>query len=77
MVCNAGMETTTSPDAQLIADLGGATKVAQLLGYDKAQGGVQRVHNWITRGIPAAVKLEHPHLFLSVKAKRKQPARVD
>ena len=58
------MEQTKHPDAQLIADLGGATKVAELLGYSKADGGVQRVHNWTTRGIPADVKLGRPDLFL-------------
>lgn len=51
-------------DAQLIKDLGGPTKLAELLGYDKASGGVQRVANWVTRGIPAKVKLDHPDLFL-------------
>lgn len=38
-------------------------KVAELLGYAK-DGGVQRVQNWKTRGIPPAVKLERPDLFL-------------
>ena len=51
-------------DKQLIESLGGPAKVAELLGYDK-QGGVQRVHNWMTRGIPPRVKLERPDLFLS------------
>lgn len=50
-------------DKQLIEDLGGAAKVAELLGYEK-HGGVQRVHNWTVRGIPAKVKLAHPELFL-------------
>lgn len=62
------MEQTPHPDARLIADLGGATKVAEMLGYDTAQGGVQRVHNWTTRGIPAAVKVERPDLFLRDQA---------
>lgn len=53
-----------SNDKKLIENLGGAAKVAELLGYDK-QGGVQRVHNWMTRGIPPKVKLEHPELFLN------------
>ncbi|MDE1999934.1 MAG: hypothetical protein KGI52_13540 [Burkholderiales bacterium] len=51
-------------DAKLIESLGGPSKVAELLGYDK-DGGVQRVHNWIERGIPPKVKLEHPEIFLS------------
>lgn len=62
------MEATHHSDAQLIADLGGAAKVAELLGLDKGKGGVQRVHNWIARGIPAAVKLAHPALFLRQQA---------
>lgn len=50
-------------DRELIERLGGPTKVAELLGYQKF-GGVQRVQNWTTRGIPARVKLEHPEIFL-------------
>ncbi|MGE0349838.1 hypothetical protein [Hydrogenophaga sp.] len=54
----------THPDAGLIKDLGGPAKLAEILGYDKAAGGVQRVQNWTTRGIPAAVKVQRPDLFL-------------
>ena len=50
-------------DRLLIAELGGVTKVAEMLGLQKI-GGVQRVQNWLTRGIPAEVKLQHPKLFL-------------
>ena len=57
-------EGTMVSDKQVIADLGGPTKVAELLGYPK-HGGIQRVQNWITRGIPAKVKLAHPILFPS------------
>ena len=57
-------ERTMTEDAKLIESLGGPSKVAELLGYDK-DGGVQRVHNWIERGIPPKVKLEHPEIFLS------------
>lgn len=57
-VFNAGHMT----DAELINHLGGPTKVAELLKYDK-QGGVQRVQNWLVRGIPAQVKLDHLELF--------------
>lgn len=60
-------------DAQLIAELGGPAKVAELLGYKKS-GGHQRVHNWISRGIPARVKLEHPEIFLQ-KAVNKNPSQ--
>lgn len=37
-----------------------------MLGYDKSKGGVQRVANWQTRGIPAEVRLEHPHIFAAI-----------
>ena len=51
-------------DRALIEELGGPAAVADMLGYDKRDGGIQRVSNWLTRGIPAAVKLERPDLFL-------------
>ena len=51
-------------DTKLINDLGGPTKVAALLGMKK-RGSVQRVQNWLTRGIPAQVKADYPHLFLN------------
>ena len=57
-------------DRQLIDDLGGPARVAELLGYRK-NGGVQRVHNWRTRGIPAAVKVERPDLFMPHLFKRR------
>lgn len=50
-------------DAELIDKLGGPAKVCELLGYEK-DGGVQRVQNWITRGIPYKVKVERPDLFM-------------
>lgn len=50
-------------DRDLIEALGGAAKVAALLGLEK-HGGVQRVHNWKTRGIPASVKISRPDLFM-------------
>jgi len=52
-------------DAQLIAHLGGPAKVAELLGLDK-QGGTQRVQNWIARGIPYRVRVEHPKIFKKI-----------
>ena len=63
MVFNAGMT-----DSELIRHLGGPTKVAELIGFDKTAGGVQRVQNWITRGIPPRVKLQHPGVFLTAAA---------
>lgn len=52
-----------STDKSLIDALGGPSKVAELLGYDK-RGGRQRVNNWRRRGIPPKVKLEYPDVFL-------------
>lgn len=62
-------------DRKLIEDLGGPSKVAELLHFPK-QGGAQRVQNWLTRGIPAKVKVEHPELFMpgSVKSKKRKSA---
>lgn len=54
---------TLEADKALIESLGGPAKVAELLGYEK-DGGTQRVHNWLTRGIPPQVKLNHPDIFL-------------
>ncbi|MGZ9713919.1 hypothetical protein ACXX82_24280 [Glaciimonas sp. GNP009] len=52
--------------------LGGPAKVAELLGLDKTRGGVQRVQNWTTRGIPPKEKLARPDLFLPDHAVRHQ-----
>jgi hypothetical protein len=54
--------THQKTDQQLIKELGGPTKVARLLGFDKH--GPQRVQNWLLRGIPSSMKLRHPNLFL-------------
>jgi hypothetical protein len=51
----------TMTDKDRIIQLGGATKVSELLGL--GNGGAQRVHNWMTRGIPARIKLDRPDLF--------------
>lgn len=74
MVFNAVPMNTQ--DAQLIADLGGPAKVAELLKYDKQNGGVQRVQNWITRGIPPKVKLQFPEVFLVAGKPKKSTAKV-
>lgn len=44
---------------KLINDLGGVAKTAERLGVS-----VQRVNNWMTRGIPAQIKVDHPALFM-------------
>lgn len=64
MVFNCAMD-----DKSLIKDLGGPTKLAELLGFDKKRGGVQRVGNWVARGIPPAIKVQFPKIFMR-KAKR-------
>lgn len=50
-------------DQELIESLGGPAKVSRLLGFP-AQGGVQRVNNWLVRGIPSKIKLEYADIFL-------------
>lgn len=64
-------------DTDLIKRLGGPTRVAELLGYDKARGGVQRVQNWLTRGIPSSVKVERPDLFMPGYAPAAEPAKAE
>lgn len=54
-------------DHQLIENLGGAAAVARLLNF-KLMGGTQRVQNWKKRGIPAAIKVAFPHIFLAMPA---------
>lgn len=61
VVCNSAMSKEI--DRQLIVSLGGPTQVAELLNLPK-YGGVQRVQNWINRGIPSAVKVKYPHIFM-------------
>ena len=60
-------------DSQLIDALGGPAAVAELLGYDKRRGGIQRVHNWRTRGIPAAAKVLRPDLFMRPSEQAAKP----
>ena len=56
------------PDSKIIDRLGGPTKLANRLNYEK--GGAQRVQNWRVRGIPPQVKIDHPDLFLMDLADR-------
>lgn len=51
-------------DSKLIEQLGGTSQVAKL-----TKSSPQRVHNWKTRGIPAAIKLAYPKLFLNKKSR--------
>jgi len=50
-------------DAALIDRMGGSTTAAKLLGIEGPHA-AQRVSNWRTRCIPAAVKLAHYHLLV-------------
>lgn len=55
-------------DSELIENHGGPTKVAEILNMKPS-----RVCNWMDRGIPPKVKLEHPELFLpNMKQLRKK-----
>jgi hypothetical protein len=47
-------------DRELIKQLGGATALANRLGFSSKQ----RVHNWLYRGIPSSIKLAYPKIFL-------------
>lgn len=62
-------------DAALIHALGGPRKVCELLGYDKRTGGVQRINNWLMRGIPYKIKLEHAALWMSARQVAADQAR--
>ena len=53
-------------DKELIAFLGGTTMLAKKLGITSKQ----RINNWMTRGIPASVKLAYPKLFLNKRVKK-------
>lgn len=50
-------------DKELILALGGPTTVANMLGM-KYKGAAQRIQNWMTRGIPPRVKVDHPEIFM-------------
>ena len=60
------MDPTES--AELIDKAGGDTKFGRLLGIDRTDGFQQRIHNWRSRGIPAAVVLEHLNVIEELKA---------
>lgn len=77
---SAGPQRQPHADKALIESLGGAARVAELLGLDK-DGGTQRVHNWCFRGIPAAMKVSRPDLFMpglqrDTDAPRDRPRRA-
>lgn len=47
---------------QIIESLGGASVLAEILGYKQYQG-QRRINNWKSRGIPAIILARHPKLF--------------
>ncbi len=55
-------------DADIIRELGGPTAVARSLGLEVPNGS-RRVHNWIKRGIPFRIKVEHKSLFDKIARK--------
>jgi len=59
-------EQQLQSDKDLIAKLGGASALAKKLGFASKQ----RVHNWMTRGIPPAIKLAYPKIFLKGVVKK-------
>ena len=64
-------------DAELIARVGGPTRLAVLLGIDGEKGAVQRVSNWRTRGIPPRVRLEHARVFAQIDAEGAPPVPAE
>jgi len=54
------MNKNLESDKAIIVSLGGPTVLSKRLGLNSPQ----RVHNWLTRGIPASVKLAYPKIFL-------------
>lgn len=72
MAFNCAMKKPTKrlhADSKLIAALGGPTALAKKMGMDPSAGGVQRVQNWMTRGIPSAVKWDYRHVFAEAPTK--------
>jgi hypothetical protein len=69
------IQQLTQPEVakKLITDIGGPTAMAALLGYDARKGG-QRVHKWLTDGLPADVALHFGKMLLKNQARilRKQ-----
>ena len=62
-VMSNALKPQLEADRALIQALGGPTQRAKLLGLSH-RGSVQRVQNGTVRGIPPAVKLAHPQVFL-------------
>lgn len=63
--------TQITDDANLIRELGGPTKLAATLAAG-SKVSPQRVQNWLTRGIPAHIKVAYPHIFMQGATKAPQ-----
>lgn len=61
-------------DRALIERLGGATRLARMLGFRMPEG-VGRVGNWKTRGIPPAIKLQFPDWLLPEMRRAPSPRK--
>ncbi|OEZ02293.1 MULTISPECIES: hypothetical protein [Stenotrophomonas] len=72
---NAKSVIEVHPDAQLIDQLGGPAVVARALGFDMP-GGVQRVHNWKSRGIPPLTRITRTDVFGPMPANDSSPNGV-
>lgn len=70
------MSTNFHEDKALIDALGGVHQVVALMSYEPSAANIQRVKNWLTRGIPSKVKVERPDLFL-LKTKRVKTPRYE
>ena len=64
--------TCTMTESEFISLQGGPAALAKKLKYPKVQG-TKTVRHWITRGIPAAVKLKHPFIRKALASKKDQP----
>jgi|TARA_R110000868_G_scaffold28088_4_gene105673 hypothetical protein len=55
-------------DCEIIEFYGGSKALCKLLGLEGQHSEI-RVHQWKKRGIPAAIKLKYPEIFLKRKFK--------
>jgi hypothetical protein len=70
-MCKESTKEIIFPAEPVIAQYGGVGKLAEYLGYD-----YQRVHNWISRGIPALEVALRPDVFAAAKVGADKTAGV-
>lgn len=58
-------------DKELIMAHGGPARLAEKLGFGR--GGVQRVANWMRRGIPSRVKLDYAQILGELTLPKPRP----